>query len=194
LIAHHLAFGSPSGHLVVYDRGLGLIVGSGIALLLTEWAPPGLNLWLSRRGSRSVVIVANVLLLTVAAVVPQRLVFGPLLPLISLAFSVLVASMWVGPVDGWGRALSWKPLSFAGRISYGIYLFHMIAHYLTWQVVWRGIDHWPRVAKFGLRFSTFVVLALAIAWLSYTFLEKRFLALKDRFRPRPGRPTRPQRS
>lgn len=77
-----------------------------------------------------------------------------------------------------GQALSTKPMVALGRISYGIYLYH--------YAVLAGILSASSALGFGfidygpVRFLLGTVLTIAIAALSWTFLERPFLALKRR--------------
>jgi peptidoglycan/LPS O-acetylase OafA/YrhL len=63
-----------------------------------------------------------------------------------------------------------------------LYLYHMAAHELVWGPLLGGIEHWPKVPKFGLRVGVFFALSIAIASLSYHWIERPFLKLKDRVR------------
>jgi peptidoglycan/LPS O-acetylase OafA/YrhL len=58
-----------------------------------------------------------------------------------------------------GRSLSWRPLAYTGKISYGIYLFHLPIYYLvlTYAPVGSRYLYWPIV--FGLS-----VLAASASW------------------------------
>jgi peptidoglycan/LPS O-acetylase OafA/YrhL len=78
-------------------------------------------------------------------------------------------------------------LIFLGRISYGIYLYHnIIPHMLNLNIINKYVNpllpdflyktYWPQ-----LYFVENVILLILIAWLSYTFIEKRFLNLKKYF-------------
>jgi peptidoglycan/LPS O-acetylase OafA/YrhL len=68
------------------------------------------------------------------------------------------------------RMLSARPLLFLGRISYGLYLWHLI---LLWTP--------PRsiYCPYGVR----VAIAFAAAWLSYRYIEAPFLRRKRAARP-----------
>ncbi len=70
-----------------------------------------------------------------------------------------------------GTVLSQRPLVFLGRISYGLYVFHAAALYVTERL----FHDVPRRAGFGL------ALTVALATLSYYALELPFLRLKERF-------------
>lgn len=66
--------------------------------------------------------------------------------------------------------LEWRPMAYIGRISYGIYLYH---------VIFMGMG--PGAGLIPV-FPWNVLAALAFAVLSYELMERRFLTLKDRFR------------
>ena len=84
--------------------------------------------------------------------------------------------------------LSIAPLRFLGTVSYGFYLFHIVfetafdhlASHLTHATDGQSFQ----AARFVLAFP----ITLALAWLSYRFLELPFLRLKRRF---PAEPTLP---
>ncbi len=90
--------------------------------------------------------------------------------------------IWFGPIDRITRTLSWPPAAFVGKISYGIYLYHMICQYVVWEVLTRNIEDWNRFAKFGIRLSLFVGLSIGVASISYFLIERPFLRAKQRFR------------
>lgn len=76
------------------------------------------------------------------------------------------------------RFLEWSPLRYLGKISYGLYVYHL-------PIVWFAI----RVRDFGVEdpFAKPVIAltsflgTLLVASLSYRYLEKPLLNLKDRF-------------
>lgn len=79
------------------------------------------------------------------------------------------------------RVLTLRPIARIGLLSYGIYLFHLIAL----DLVGRALS--PRFVEVpGLLLAGTVALSILMAELSYRFYEKRWLALKDRFRETPA--------
>ena len=78
--------------------------------------------------------------------------------------------------NAWGwlsRALSWAWLRFIGRMSYGLYLYHLIILFVL------GIN--PANAAGGVSFSAFaaaLVLTFGIAMVSYRFVEQPLLAMR----------------
>lgn len=74
---------------------------------------------------------------------------------------------------------SW--LVYLGRISYGLYVFHLLALALMAQVMFLPIVRIP--LNFELRLGLSFLLTVALAAVSYKLLEQPFLRLKRRFRP-----------
>jgi peptidoglycan/LPS O-acetylase OafA/YrhL len=79
------------------------------------------------------------------------------------------------------RIFAWKPLGRIGRISYGIYLFHLpilalIARYTTPLTINLSYS-----TRFALLLLPVALITIGVAALSFTHFEKRMLALKSRF-------------
>src|SRR5262249_44994537 len=77
---------------------------------------------------------------------------------------------------GLNRVLSFKPLAGLGRISYGVYLFHIATYALLHST---RIGHWPNWVEVVIQEAA----SIAIAAASYLLVERRILALKARFQP-----------
>ena len=73
-----------------------------------------------------------------------------------------------------------RPVVYLGRISYGLYVFHTTGIFLTEQYL-RSLRHAERMVV-ALAFT------VAVAALSYRFLETPFLRLKERFEVVQSRP------
>ena len=78
-----------------------------------------------------------------------------------------VQSAWIGNV-----VLTWKPLVILGKVSYGLYLWHM----LVFQVMGRHFTWGPK----SVRIVIGIIVVSAITAASWFFIEKPFLRLKDR--------------
>lgn len=78
----------------------------------------------------------------------------------------------------YGLAISFRPLVYLGKISYGLYAYHMLALTLMGQAL-GGRSGTP------LRFLTYwcggLIITLSFASLSYRWLESPFLRLKEHF-------------
>ncbi len=78
-------------------------------------------------------------------------------------------------------------LTYLGRISYGLYIFHSVVFYLVFEPA----NHWLPRSLVALHLSASIVpalgttlvlvLSIASAGLSYRYFEKPFLKLKERF-------------
>ena len=87
---------------------------------------------------------------------------------------VLLFLVFLGATQGRNRIPA--SLTYLGRISYGLYVFHQMA-----------LDTAQRLAIYynihGLKIIVAAALTLCLAMVSYRFFEKPFLILKDRFAP-----------
>jgi len=71
-----------------------------------------------------------------------------------------------------------KPLIYLGRISYGLYVFHVLGLLISDHTV---PDQTASLARYGLRVGVAFGLTVAMAAISYHCLETPFLKLKQRF-------------
>jgi len=77
------------------------------------------------------------------------------------------------------RLLKTKIVVFIGKISYGVYLWHLLVFkvlYFAWGVIPSGYHKVIFLVKIGASFT--------VALLSYYFVERPFLKLKKRYSPR----------
>lgn len=78
-----------------------------------------------------------------------------------------------------------KILIGLGKISYGIYLYHLILYTFSWFALnaleKRGFVHLPENYKFSIMLWSNAILLILVSWLSWNWIEKPFLNLKKRF-------------
>ncbi|HEY6635318.1 MAG TPA: acyltransferase [Acidimicrobiia bacterium] len=113
----------------------------GVGVNVPSWAP-----------------LVGVSLIGVFAVVPGNVWFDPILVLVAAVTTWCCASR----SDG---VLAASPLRFLGRISYGLYLWHVPI------LMAAGTALGPRIAGVGL--------AVVVAWLSWIWVERPLLARRD---------------
>jgi peptidoglycan/LPS O-acetylase OafA/YrhL len=110
-------------------------------------------------------------------------IFLSLTESIDAVFLAWLLAVSLGGIKGiWGRILSWEPIVYVGRISYGIYVYHVfviIAVSPLLATYGLSADHfaWGRVA-------VLIAVTLALSSLSWHFLEQPFLAWKEALKPR----------
>jgi peptidoglycan/LPS O-acetylase OafA/YrhL len=85
-----------------------------------------------------------------------------------------------------------KPLVYLGKISYGLYVFHMLSLTVSWRLFWLSESQRSslqtttlNVVALGARAVLILLVAMGMtvmcAALSYRFLERPFLSMKERF-------------
>jgi peptidoglycan/LPS O-acetylase OafA/YrhL len=85
----------------------------------------------------------------------------------------LVAELLLAPAGPLARVLAWKPVRSVGRISYGLYLWHLPL-FLILDGPRTGLSSWSLLA---VRFAA----TFAAALVSYFLVERPALRLKRRF-------------
>lgn len=96
-------------------------------------------------------------------------------PIAVLGSCAVIAALHGRTAPGWSVAvLGWRPIAYLGRISYGMYLWHILV--LTW------LDS-HRLPGRAVLLLALVVGTVLVAALSYELVERRFLRMKGRFEP-----------
>jgi len=97
------------------------------------------------------------------------------------AMLALIASCAIREANALRWFLTLAPVRRIGRVSYGIYLYHLIvAHFVAKAITAGGIG-WSHAAFVGTALATW-----AVAELSYRYYETPFLAMKTRFGSAPS--------
>ena len=157
-----------------YVRGAPIIWGSLLAALLRRF-PPGRRIRLAAGPIGLLALVALLVVVTIPAALPIGWM-GGLRSFPGLLAVLVIAVSVIEPTSFAERVLSWEPLRWVGKRAYGIYLYHFpIIMVLSFQLDF-GLPRWA-VAMLAL------ALTLAMAGVSYRWLETPFLRLKRRYSP-----------
>lgn len=101
------------------------------------------------------------------------------LPIAALGGGVLIAAVLSSKILG--AVFSFPIVRYLGKISYGLYVFHMIGIKLVFEfltlvpVLGNGLHTWL------LDFALALAITIFISVISYQFYESRFLKLKDKY-------------
>lgn len=111
-------------------------------------------------------------------------------PLVDAAFFVVVVARCAGGVPGLaGRAMNLAPLQYLGRISYGLYLYHMFSGYIAGIIAGKLGCAVP--APGLARFALFFAMSVLAAALSERLIERPCNRLKRFFPSNTGKSERP---
>ena len=189
VLAYFLMFSSERDRdTMLYARGFSLFLASALAVNLHERAARDRLPRMFRGRANAALTLA--LLLTVAALVlltsgavDQDRLRRFFLPVLVLFYAVSIGTLWYGSVSGvWRFVLSQPVLIYLGRISYGLYLYHVAVRFLVWWATAGWFGGLPRPLAYAIRLSLYVSLAIAVAAASFRFYERPFLKLKGSFR------------
>jgi peptidoglycan/LPS O-acetylase OafA/YrhL len=103
--------------------------------------------------------------------------------IVSLSIGLITLWMVSMAADGFpgiiGRIISWAPIIYIGRISYGIYVYHYFV-----PIVMRPVFDRMGIGEGNVVFAAICfVITIIIASLSWFLMEKPINELKDRFAP-----------
>jgi peptidoglycan/LPS O-acetylase OafA/YrhL len=166
----------------------GLMIGCAIALL---WADPHWHERLRRGLARSWTPLLLALgCLWAAQSLPGLGDTSPYfwsvrLPLFTVLVGAFLLALLVQPESGVARGLSHPVLTWVGRLSYSLYLWHAVAYDFTEETLapylaahLPGGALWQRLSSIDLMR---LALSFALAILSYYLVERPFLGLKKRW-------------
>jgi len=179
----------PALYYGTFFRMDSLFLGAAIALWLRGDAQPATSI---RRAASIAATVAPALLVAGCVLCkthPERLDVPTFVDTVGVSLFAIAGGaillLAIDPASWVSHALQQKPLPFLGRISYGLYVFHLFPlALLGWATV--------RLRPYHLALFLPVLMFAAtvcVAWLSFRFFESPFLQLKSVLAPQP--PTHP---
>ena len=108
----------------------------------------------------------------------EQMMFWALkMPVTLVAMTGLLLAILANPTSAFGKFLSTRPMVFVGRLSYSLYLWHIIVNFPETNAIFESVCHHR---KYVVEFSKYAV-CFAIACGSYYLVEQPFLKLKSRF-------------
>jgi peptidoglycan/LPS O-acetylase OafA/YrhL len=145
----------------------GLACGAAVAILLRMWKE-------KREYLRGLVVgsLVTAILLSPFAIMSRQTALGAalqVLPWHALFTGILGGFLLIGTTR-WKYLVHIPTLGFFGRISYGLYLVHLLA--------FGAFDHlvrWHGLSGLTLRFCVSATTAIVLAWLSREYFEEKFL-------------------
>jgi peptidoglycan/LPS O-acetylase OafA/YrhL len=151
-----------------------ILVGCLLAVLLKRGVETWFWNWITARTWYSLVP----LLLTIASIaisfhrgLAYRFCVGFVLdPLLTVILLVQVIALGHSRLWGW---LNWKMIVYLGKISYGMFLYHMLANRLV--IVLFGMH------SLWFRLPAVIAVSVLFGTCSYYLIENRFLPLKTKF-------------
>lgn len=152
-----------------YARSIGILLGCTIALVPAWWT------WTR---NAAVPLAATAVAVWALVVDPRKTNFHYRygISVFAVAVAVVLAHVAQHPSGLYARVLATQPLPAIGRVSYGIYLYHVP---VFWYI---GQRRFVDLGLPSLGLALVVVAAITVA--SYLFIERPALRLKDRFRPK----------
>jgi peptidoglycan/LPS O-acetylase OafA/YrhL len=102
-------------------------------------------------------------------------------PLVGLGTSLIIHSLTRGGVWTLSSLLQSKILTYLGKISYGLYVYHKLGIFLANQLTREIADPAQSIAYAATRLFFAFIITVFISIISFQVLEKPFLKLKERF-------------
>lgn len=95
--------------------------------------------------------------------------------------SLMSVGLIVGQINIKNRLISLdtKVFDFLGKISYGIYIYHLLIIFLAHKFIFRITD--DSFLNYVFVYLGIIALTILTAYISYEYFEKRFIKLKSRY-------------
>jgi peptidoglycan/LPS O-acetylase OafA/YrhL len=153
-------------------RADSLLVGCGVGLLAAWNRLPASGCAIRWTGGAATASAALLAYLAAFSAETRTLYFHGLLTVVAMLVGVIIIRLLIAPSAIGRLLLDSPPLVGIGRISYGLYLYHVVVMY---GLRLAGIQRDEPIAMVAMP-----LLSLAAAVVSYFGIERPFLHLKDR--------------
>ena len=119
---------------------------------------------------------------------PEGNLYLALVESVDAVFLAWLLAASLNGINGWGgRVLSWGPIVYLGRISYGVYVYHVFVIIVASPI----LVSWGLHGTFEVfRLAFLFVITISLASLSWHFVEQPFMAWKKALGTRPKNPRR----
>ncbi len=173
-----------------HTRGFSILVGCLVAALTHALAEndAGSRLrWLRSSAARRASFLGAFLVFAAGSWfvkhedMEEKFAVRTIVPAFAPLVGVLCAALWYGTPDALSRLLSFRPLAYLGKISYGLYLYHMLAQHIVWKWTHVAIPG-GKTVQFGVKTLAFLAISIAIAAASFHLIEQPIGRLKRYFR------------
>lgn len=149
-----------------------ILIGALLAMVLHR--PVGFAALNRLVGHRSAAITGFALILLCLAILPADLRGWPNLVL-HILMALTLTALVVSERNGLAEVMQIRAVARIGQISYGIYLYHLIALHITGMALPRlGLDHGWVV------FIAYYAISIAMAEISFRTLERYFMRFRNR--------------
>lgn len=149
----------------------GILMGCGLGVLYISGLLPKSPKFLKLTNVLAGISVAVLLTLNFTIAYKDRASYLYWLFVVNVATLCILLQLAVVEKSWLKKILELPPLIYIGKISYGLYLYHMPLLTFLGEL---GFRSWTRLAIIG-------PITLAVSMLSYKYLESPFLNLKDKF-------------
>lgn len=192
LVSFHLSYNAGPNPWVcneyTWNSADGLACGALLSLWLRFYSPSRRTVW---RTISFLAVAALVLWIGFLpwGILTRQTPVGAALQVVPwhLFFTALLGLFLLLGTSPWKALVNSNILRFFGDISYGLYLYHLLAFFVLDTLAYHAGIPWIAVQPFSallLRFLLGATLAITVSYLSRRFLEDPFLALKHKLTPR----------
>ncbi len=146
-----------------------ILVGATLALARASWNP----LPLAKPLMNTAAICGAIGIAAMVVSAPPRILYAYIGFVLVAIMAALIILGLVERASPWAsRVLEAAPAVFIGRISYGLYLWH-------WPIVFLVNVWWPAINPY-MRLGIVAPLSVIVSVMSYRFVERPFLRVKQR--------------